>query len=57
MEDLKMARILTRAVERGGLVSQGKAWVYKIFGDAGKELSFPLQFIRNVVSRKAHTGG
>ena len=52
-----MTRILTRAVERGGLANQGKAWVYKIFGDAGKELSFPLQFIRNVFSRKAHTGG
>lgn len=57
MEDLKMTRVLTRAVERGGLANQEKAWIYTIFGDAGKEMSFPLQFIKNVVSRKAQTGG
>ena len=52
-----MTRVLTRAVERDGLANQEKAWVYTIFGEAGKEMSFPLQFIRNVVSRKAQTGG
>ena len=57
MEDLKMTRVLTRAVERGGLANQEKAWIYTILGDAGKEMSFTLQFIKNVVSRKAQTGG
>lgn len=57
MEDLKMTRVLTRAVERGGLANQEKAWIYTILGDAGKEMSFTLQFIKNVVSGKAQTGG
>lgn len=55
MEDL--SRVLTRAVERGSLVNQEKAWIYTIFVAAGKEMSFPLQFIRNVIARKAQTGG